>query len=184
MPFLYHGLRMAAILVVTVFVLAACCCRAFGAPANEAETREFSQFSVQLPAGWDGDEQTGFISDNPEEYQLTLGKKDEEGERFLAQVSIFLLPNKPGANARDAASTLAEAQGESTEPVKEGNFWTFTGEPRSRTVKGMAKTLVSTTPENLLIIIAQDPLQLGSDTILKSLKGMTPRAKTLLGTQD
>lgn len=147
----------------------------------ESQRREFSQFSVELPPGWDGDEQTGFISDNPEEYLLTLGRKDEKGDSFIAQVSIYLLPNKPGATPEAAARRLAEAQGDASEPVKNGNFWQFTGEPRSRTIRGMATTMVNTVQERMLIIIAQDSQGLGAARIVDSLAGMTPQAREMLG---
>lgn len=149
--------------------------------ATETRHVEFAHFAVDLPAEWDGDEQTGFISDKPDEYALTLGRKDEKGDNFVAQISIYLLPNKPGANSRDAARKLAEAQGEATEPVQNGNMWQFTGEPRSNTVKGMATTMVNTTPERMLIIIAQDPQNLGSEDIVKSLTGVSPQAREMLG---
>lgn len=153
---------------------------ATGAPlADESGRREFSQFSVILPAGWDGDEQSGFISDNPEEYLLTLGRTRDDN--FVAQVSIFLLPNKPGASAEKAARQLAEAQGDASEPAKKDNFWIFTGEPRTKAMKGIATTMVNATPEHLLIIIAQDPENLGSQELLQSLRGQTPLATSLLG---
>lgn len=156
------------------------------APAVMAENSgirhmDFARFGADLPPEWDGDEQTGFISDNPEEYALTLGRKDEKGDNFIAQISIYLLPNKPGATAEAAARTLAEAQGDTSEPVRNGSFWQFTGEPRSRTIKGMATTMVNTTPERMLIIIAQDPQNLGAAEIVKSLTGLTPEARELLG---
>lgn len=141
----------------------------------------FSQFSVDLPEGWDGDEQTGFISDNPDEYLLTLGKKDDKGDNFIAQVTIYLLPNKPGVDTATAAARLAEAQGEPTEPVAEGDFMIFKGEPRTRAMKGQAITRVRATPEKLLIIVAQDPLNEGSNQIIASLKGETAIAKEMLG---
>lgn len=150
------------------------------AQAADSE-RSFSQFIVTLPPGWDGDEQSGFVSDDSEEYALTLGKKDAEGDSFVAQVTIYLLPNKPGADAKSAAEKLTEAQGDATKPVKEGNFWVFSGEPRSRAVKGMAKTLVNADKDDLLIIIAQDPQHQGAEQILASLKGNTPKAKKMLG---
>ena len=147
--------------------------------AEEQGRREFSQFSAILPNGWDGDEQTGFISDNPDEYQLTLGLTRDDN--FVAQVSVFLLPNKPKATAEKAARQLAEAQGDASEPRQEGNFWVFTGEPRTRAMKGRAQTLVNATPETMLIIIAQDPENLGAAGIVQSLRGLTPIAASLLG---
>lgn len=143
--------------------------------------RDFAQFGLILPDQWDGDEQTGFVSNNPDEYQLTLGRKDESGDSFLARVSIFILPNKNGVDSREAARRLAEAQGGSSEPGQEGKLWIFTGEPRSQALKGIATTMVNATPEKMLIIIAQDPQNLGSDRILESLHGLTPQAKELLG---
>lgn len=161
--------------------LAICLSWQISAFAEDASEREFSQFFVKLPQGWDGDEQSGFISDNPGEYALTLGKKDEAGDSFIAQVTIYLLPNKPGATAEAAAKTLTEAQEDATEPVKEGVFWVFNGEPRSRAVKGVAKTMVNADKEQLLIIIAQDPLGQGADQLISSLRGKTPEAKKMLG---
>lgn len=149
--------------------------------AEAGEERTFRQFSLILPDGWDGEEQTGFISDNPEEYLLVLGKKDAEAERFLAQISIYLLPNRPGVDAKSAAKTLAQSQGDTSPPVLEGNMWTFTGEPRTNVIKGMAKTMVNTNKEKMLIIIAQDPDELGAAEIITSIKGIGQDAKTLLG---
>ncbi len=166
--------------LVSILAIAGCASRAFGAE-NTPEMREFSQFAMLLPSGWDGDEQTGFISDDPGEYQITLGRKDDNGDNFLAQVSIFLLPNKPGINSRQAVEKLREAQGDATEAREEDGFMVFEGEPRSRTLKGRARTMVRATPENLLIIMAQDPQNLGSDEIMRSLHGISPTARQLLG---
>lgn len=149
--------------------------------AVDAIHRAFSQFSVDLPPGWDGEEQSGFISDNKDEYLLTLGKKDDKGDNFIAQVSIYLLPNKPGVDSATAAKTLAEAQGEASVPIQKGNFQVFTGEPRTRALKGMATTMVNASPQWLLIIIAQDPQACGSEQIIASLTGETAEAKTMLG---
>lgn len=147
----------------------------------ESSRKIFKNFSVELPEGWDGDEQSGFISDDSGEYLLVLGKKDEEGDNFIAQVSVYLLPNKPGADSETAAKKLAEAQGDASEPVKKDNFMVFTGEPRTRAMKGKATTMVNATPERLLIIIAQDPQNKGSRQIIESLKGETEQAKAMLG---
>lgn len=171
LPFRICGI----LLIFSLTVVCPVICAAVGA------AREFSEFSLVLPEGWDGEEQKGFVSDDPGEYLLTLGKKDEKEDNFEAQVSIFLLPNKQGASAKDAAATLAEAQGESSEPVLENGLYVFTGEPRSNVVKGMAKTFVNTTPEKMLIIIAQDPKRLGAKQILESLRGLTDYSRQLLG---
>lgn len=150
------------------------------AAVEQNRQQEFAHFSLDLPPGWDGDEQKGFISDDPAEYLLTLGHKDDEGDNFIAQVSIYLLPNKQGVNAKTAAQTLAEAQGDATEPEQDGPFWRFMGEPRTRTIKGRATTYVNANAELMLIIIAQDPQNLGAGKIVSSLKGITPEAIKLL----
>lgn len=178
MPFIKPARRLAFFRALIFFWLA----WASAAPAAEALTeREFTHFSARLPAGWDGEEQSGFISGDPGEYLLVLGRKDEEGERFLAQVSVYLLPNKPGADPQKAAETLAEAQGGASEPVLEGGMWVFTGEPRTNVIKGAAKTMVNTDKDRMLIIIAQDPENLGGAEILRGLAGRTPEARALLG---
>lgn len=161
----------------------ALCFFLFSQPANaeNGERAVFKSFSLVLPPGWEGEEQTGFISGDPEEYLLVIGKKDEEGERFLAQASVYLLPNKPGASPESAAKKLAEAQSDASSPVKEGKLWAFTGEPRSNVVKGMAKTLVNASKDKLLIIIVQDPENMGGEAVLASLSGESPEARELLG---
>lgn len=147
----------------------------------ETKNREFSQFVVNLPDGWDGEEQKGFVSGDEEEYQLSLGRMDEAKDEFLAQVSIYMLPNKNGVTSKEAALQLAEAQGGSSEPIEEGNFLVFRGEPRSKLIKGVATTMVNVNPQRMLIIIAQDPANLGSREVIKSLRGVTPEAQQMLG---
>lgn len=146
--------------------------------ANETE---FSKFRVNLPQGWTGDETTGFISDNPEEYMLAFTKKNEAEDAVAAQVTLYLLPNKPQKNARDSALILAQAQGEATAPYQDGVFWTFKGEPRTNTLKGAGQTWVNSDRDYLLIIIAQDPDNLGAMELVKSLSGKSDEARKLLG---
>ncbi len=146
-----------------------------------AENRAFSKFSVDLPQGWTGEEQTAFSVGRDDEYMLVLGKRDEAGEKFLAQVSIFLLPNLPKDSAENFAKKMAELQSDASEPRKQGNFWRFAGEPRSQSFKARANNYVTATPERILIIIAQDPHNLGADKIIASLKGLQPDARELLG---
>lgn len=165
---LFYGLAATLIL----------CLAPFSAPCAE---REFNRFALTLPEGWDGEEQTGFVTDNPDEYQLTLGKKEENENKFAARISVFMLPNASGTNAEDAAEKLTEAQGDPTAPIRENGLWTFEGEPRSHALKGRAKTWVNTNPRFMLIIIAQDPSGLGAEEIVKSMRGLTPEAKELLG---
>lgn len=149
--------------------------------ADNLRQVKFSQFSVELPQGWDGEEQSGFVSNNPEEYALTLGQMDEAKENFVAQITIYLLPNKPGVNSEKAAQTLAESQSDVTPPIKKGEFWQFRGEPRSRTIKGMATTMVRADPKDMLIIISQGLDEKGAAEIIESLRGETERSQRMLG---
>lgn len=146
-----------------------------------AENRAFSKFSADLPDGWTGEEQTAFSVGRDDEYMLVLGKRDEAGEKFLAQISVFLLPNLPKDSAESFAAKMAELQSDASALSKEGNFWHFTGEPRSQSFKARASNYITATPERILIIIAQDPQNLGADKIVASLKGLEPDARELLG---
>lgn len=147
--------------------------------AQEKQKQAFRHFTVELPEGWQGEEQSGFVDNDPDTWLLTLAKK--AGDSFIAQVSIYLLPNKPGVSSAEAAARLAEAQSNPTTPVADGNFMMFKGEPRTQAVKGRATTRVCATPAHLLIIIAQDPQKLGSEQIIESLKGETDEAKAMFG---
>lgn len=149
-----------------------------------AAQRDFSEFSLDLPEGWDGDERSGFTSGDRNEYMLVLGKKDPEGDHYLAHISLFFLPNKPGKTALESAKTLAQSQAEATEPTQEGVFWVFTGDPRDNVLKGRGKTRVAANEESLLIIIVKDPGQTGADSILDSLTPRSERAKKLLLSQN
>ena len=143
--------------------------------------RSFSRFAATLPSGWSGEERSGFSSGSPEEYMLVLGVQDAAGERFLAQVSIFMLPNVKKIDAQAFARQMAELQGDASEPRQEGQFQAFTGEPRTQALQGRASTRVAATPERLLIIIVQDPENLGGEQVAASLRGLSPEAKELLG---
>lgn len=144
----------------------------------------FSEFAVNLPEGWSGDERKDFLGKKSGEYMLVLGKLDESQEKFLAQISLYLLPNINDENARDFAAKMAEAQGAPSEIGKQGNFWVFTGEPRTQTVSGTATTMVAADKDKMLIIIYQDPENLGAERVIKSLKGMTEETAKLLGTPE
>lgn len=145
-----------------------------------AEPTTFQEFSVDLPKGWDGEEKMGFSSGDRNEYMLILGKKDQEGERYLATIAIYLLPNKPGKDAHESAKLLAASQADASEPVQEGAFWVFTGDPRDNILKGIAQTKVAADKDNLLIIISKDHTENEAPKILQSLKPATSRTKTLL----
>ena len=151
------------------------------APADARTERAFSRFAAQLPPGWDGEERSGFSSGDREEYMLVLGVQDAAAERFLAQVSVFALPNTKGSGAEDFARRMAELQGDATPPREEGRFWVFSGEPRTQALRGRATTMVTATPERLLIIIVQDPEGLGGAEVAASLRGLTPEMRDLLG---
>ena len=151
------------------------------APAEARGERAFSRFAAQLPSGWDGEERSGFSSGDREEYMLVLGVQDAAAERFLAQVSVFALPNTKGSSAEDFARQMAELQGDATPPREEGRFWVFSGEPRTQALRGRATTMVTATPERLLIIIVQDPEGLGGAEVAASLRGLTPEMRDLLG---
>ncbi|MBO4335347.1 MAG: protoporphyrinogen oxidase [Desulfovibrio sp.] len=145
-----------------------------------AKERVFSEFSLDLPQDWDGSERTGISSRDQNEYMLFLGKKDAEEENYVAYLSIYLLPNKPGKDAEQSARALASQQAEASEPVEEGPFWVFTGNPRDTILKGQAKTLVTANKDDLLIIIVKDPASQGAEGILKSLKATDERSARLL----
>lgn len=153
------------------------------APEGDRAERGFSRLAARLPPGWDGEERSGFSSGNPEEYMLILGMRDETQERFVAQVSIYLLPNAPGADAETFARRMAGLQADASEPRAEGRFQVFEGEPRQSgpAPKGRATSMVSATPGHLLIIIVQDPEARGADAIVQSLRGLTPETRELLG---
>lgn len=163
-------------ILISFTIIACLLCPAI-APAAEVT---FSQFAVDLPEGWDGEEKIGFVSENPEEYMLVLLRKDEAGENILAQATIYILPNTRGLGARELASQMSEQQADTSELVQESCFWTFTGEPRSTTLKGQALNKVSTSDGKMLIMIAQDSRNLGANDVLASLRGLNPVASNLL----
>ncbi len=161
---------------------------AFSLPARadentNASEKVFSEFAVELPEGWSGDERKDFLGKKSGEYMLVLGKLDESQEKFLSQVSIYLLPNINNENARDFAGKMAEAQGGASEIGQQGNFWVFTGEPRTQSVSGRATTMVTANKDKMLIIIYQDPENLGAENVIKSLKGVTEESARLLGSK-
>ena len=149
--------------------------------ANGAEARDFTRFSAVLPAGWDGEERTGFHSGKDEECMLILGVKDEAGENYRGLVSIFVLPNDRQTTSENLARELTRFQVDATEPAQEGHFWSFTGEPRSQAFKAPALTKVHATADMVLIAIIQDPENQGALAIFDSLKGLTPQTRELLG---
>ena len=152
------------------------------APETPAATsRDFTRFSANLPAGWDGEERTGFRSGNDEECMLILGLKDQAEDNYRALVSIFVLPNEKGATSENLAQDLTQFQADATEPQQDGHFWSFNGEPRTQGFKSSALTKVNATKDMVLIAIIQDPENLGALEIFDSLKGLTPQIRELLG---
>ncbi|MBQ7608221.1 MAG: protoporphyrinogen oxidase [Desulfovibrionaceae bacterium] len=149
-------------------------------PNAFAKEQIFQEFSCDLPEGWDGTERVGFLTRDREEYMLTLGLKDEAEENYLAFISLYLLPNKPGKNSEDSAKALAKEQADASEPVQKGPYWVFTGNPRDKTLPGLATTYVTSNKDSLLIIIAKDPSMRGADKIIQSVRPQSTRAKALL----
>ena len=147
----------------------------------QAETRSFTLFSADLPQGWDGEENMGFKSGNPNECMLILGLSNAKRDGYDALISIFVLPNDQKDDSASVANRLAPLQANASTPRPQGPFWTFNGEPRSQIFAVPGVTKVSTTPEKVFIAVVQDPDQRGADAVFASLKGLTPDATKLLG---
>ena len=165
---------MRRLTVITLLVL----CLAVSA---QAETRSFTLFSADLPQGWDGEENMGFKSGNPNECMLILGLANAKRDGYDALVSLFVLPNDQKEDSASVANKLAPLQANSSTPRPQGAFWTFSGEPRSQTFPAPGVTKVSATPDKVFIAIIQDPDQRGAEAVFASLKGLTPEAAKLLG---
>ena len=165
---------MRRLLFTTLLVL----CLAVSA---QAETRAFTLFSADLPQGWDGEENMGFKSGNPNECMLILGLANAKRDGYDALMSIFVLPNDQKEDSASVANKLAPLQANASTPRPQGHFWTFNGEPRSQTFPAPGVTKVSATPDKVLIAIVQDPDQRGAEAVFASLKGLTPEAVKLLG---
>ena len=151
------------------------------AVSAQAETRAFTLFSADLPQGWDGEENMGFKSGNPNECMLILGLANAKRDGYDALVSLFVLPNDQKEDSASVANKLAPLQANSSTPRPQGAFWTFNGEPRSQTFPAPGVTKVSATPDKVFIAIIQDPDQRGAEAVFASLKGLTPEAAKLLG---
>ena len=151
------------------------------AVSAQAETRAFTLFSADLPQAWDGEENRGFKSGNPNECMLILGLANAKRDGYDALVSIFVLPNDQKEDSASVANKLAPLQANASTPRPQGHFWTFNGEPRSQTFPAPGVTKVSATPDKVLIAIVQDPDQRGAEAVFASLKGLTPEAVKLLG---
>ncbi|MDR1776358.1 MAG: protoporphyrinogen oxidase [Desulfovibrio sp.] len=160
-----------ALMILLFFVMAE---PLFASPQN------FAHFSVDLPADWNGEESSNFTPERGGEYMLVFKRHDEAGENIRGVVSVFLLP--PLSNTtEEIAEKLAGMQEDSSPPQKDGNFWTFTGEPRTQGFKASAQTWVNSSPAHVLIVIVQDPDKLGGEKIFTDLRALTPEAKEVLG---
>lgn len=146
-----------------------------------AEPRLFSEISLDMQDSWEGEERTAFITGNRDEYMLTLAKKNSEGDSYVAQISIYILPNKSALTAKESAAELAKKQDDVSNLEQDGPFWKFTGYPKSNIVKGMAITRVAATSEWWCFIIAQDTQTDEAEKMIASLRGLTERTKALLG---
>ncbi len=151
------------------------------AVVSMAQPHSYTEISIDLCDQWEGEERTAFITGNRDEYMLTLGKKNSAGDAYEAQISIYILPNKNGATAKDSALELAKKQDETSIPEQDGPFWKFTGYPRSNIVKGVAITRVAATREWWCFIISQDSQTDETEKMIASVQGVTARAKSLLG---
>ncbi len=164
-----------------LFFLLLLCILSAAVPHNVlAEELAFEEFFCNLPDGWDGNERVGFISRDREEYMLTFVLKDSLEENYLAFISLYLLPNKPGKNSEESALALAREQADASKPVRSGPYWVFTGNPRDKTLPGMATTYVASNAKSLLIIIVKDPGKHHADDIIKTLRPRSERARALL----
>ena len=80
------------------------------AVSAQAETRSFTLFSADLPQGWDGEENMGFKSGNPNECMLILGLSNAKRDGYDALISIFVLPNDQKDDSAAVANKLAPLQ--------------------------------------------------------------------------
>ena len=168
--FRFSGLSVTLILIIFCFMGTAL-----------AKEQTFSEFAVDLPDGWSGDEKSGFSSGDKAEYMLVLGKMDSSGDAYVAQVSAFVLPNKNKVEAQSFAKQMADKQADATEPRREGPYWIFTGDPRDNVVKGMGTTRVAADDACILIVISKDPSGAnGADAIAAGLKPLSERTRALL----
>ena len=165
---------MRRLLFTTLLVL----CLAVSA---QAETRAFTLFSADLPQGWDGEENMGFKSGNPNECMLILGLANAKRDGYDALVSIFVLPNDQKEDSASVANKLAPLQANASTPRPQGPFWTFNGEVRSQIFPAPGVTKVSAPPGKGMVALVQDPEQRGAEAVFASLKGLTPEAAKLLG---
>ena len=134
----------------------------------------FERFSAVLPQGWTGEDQSGFSTGRKEEYMLSLGKKGKK--TVEAQLTVFILPNEKKQSAKDIAGELAQFQDHTSAVAEKDGFWSFSGEPRSKISSGEALTRVRATSDLMLIIVSQDPRNLGAEKVFQSLVPLTPDA--------
>lgn len=135
----------------------------------------FERFSALLPQGWTGEDQSGFHSGDNREYMLMIGKKGDTS--FEASLTLFILPNLKGEDARSLAEQSARMQNNASAVTEKDGFWSFTGEPRSKISGSEALTRVRATPDLMLIIVSQDPKNLGAEKVFQSLVPLSPDAK-------
>ena len=177
--FMKREIRMKIAFLIS---LATACVTFLLFPTNCIATeRLFTEIAVDLPPAWDGDERAAFITGNRDEYMVSLGKKDDKGESYLAQVSVYILPNTQNFSAKESALKLAASQDDTSTPVQDGVFWKFSGYTKSNIIKGLTITRVAASPKWWCIIMTQDPLGKEAEQIVASLRGISERAGILLG---
>jgi hypothetical protein len=168
---------MFRIMIFLLLAWATVCSATDGRAADQV--RAFTRFSAEMPDGWTGDEPEGFAKPEDDRYMLVFTRRDEEGENIKAAVTVFLLPPLR-ENTEEIAAKLASMQKNSSSPYQDGLFRAFRGEPQTQ-FKAPALTRVRSTDRHLLIIIVQDPENLGGERIFASLKALTPDAGEALG---
>ena len=105
---------------------------------------------------------------------------DDEFISAFAQRFIDGNFNNGCVSAADIAGQLAQMQDHPGPVTEKDGFQCFTGEPRSKISSGEALTRVRATPDLMLIIVSQDPRNLGAEKVFQSLVPLTPDAKKLL----
>ena len=110
---------------------------------------------------------------------LTCPAADEE--RVAAAVSLFVLPNIHHDDSMTHAAKLAALQENASTPHREGPFWSFTGEPHSKSIDVPAVTRVNVTDEKVFIAIVQDSGSYGAEKVFQSLRGLSDETRRLLG---
>ena len=154
----------------------------FGNEPVLAEERSYTLFTVDVPNGWDGGEKQDFtVGEGGQGYMLVLTCPAADEDRVAAAVSLFVLPNMHHDDSATHAAKLAAMQENASAPRQEGPFWSFTGEPHSKSIDVPAVTRVNVTDEKVFIAIVQDSGSYGAEKVFQSLRGLTDETRRMLG---